>query len=384
MTRGADDTTPATQPRNEAFGGTATSADGKSGAGPHPWALPEVLRRKLVAASRVRPLWYWADLLLSAGLGWSSFFYAWACRDSPARWAVFATVSALAFLRAAYFIHELAHRTAKELPLFSIAWHTLVGVPVGLPALMMWPHREHHRPATYGTLADPEYAPVPSWDRRRLVGALLIYGVVPALLAVRWGITPWLSHAHPKMRRHAIAKVSTADIYHRYERPPVPADDQRAFYTQEWFCFLFVVVAMTATVMGHIPWGLHLHRYAVMALALVLNHSRLLVVHRYEGSYRPVPPREQTLDTWTMGPDSVLTELIAPLGSRFHALHHELPTVPYHDLGALHRMARAELPADHPYIRTEIPGFFAAWRWRWREAAHPRAEDPSEGAPVPT
>ena len=51
----------------------------------------------------------------------------------------------VAVLRAAYFIHELTHRSDRELPGFRLAWLWLVGIPIGVPSLMMWPHREHHR-----------------------------------------------------------------------------------------------------------------------------------------------------------------------------------------------------------------------------------------------
>ena len=50
----------------------------------------------------------------------------------------------------------------------------------------------------------------------------------------------------------------------------------------------------------------------------------------------------------------------APVGLRYHALHHYLPTVPYHSLGALHRRLLAELPANDPYRRTRRPGVVAA------------------------
>jgi fatty acid desaturase len=56
----------------------------------------------------------------------------------------------------------------------------------------------------------------------------------------------------------------------------------------------------------------------------------------------------------------LLSALAAPVGLRYHALHHHLPTVPYHSLGALHRRLLAELPADDPYRRTQRPGVIAA------------------------
>ena len=109
-----------------------------------------------------------------------------------------------------------------------------------------------------------------------------------------------------------------------------------------------------------------------MTLGLMLNHARLMVQHRYRADGKPMTSREQTLDAVTLGPDNSWTEVISPVGSRFHALHHEIPAVPYHDLPAAHRLAMAELPSDHPYRSTIETGFFSAWRRRWRAAPSSR------------
>jgi len=337
-------------------------ATGGAGGG---WLLAPETRRGLIARTRVRPAVYWADLLVTAGIGWAAFlaggFFPWVSIG----YAACTLLSALAFLRAAYFIHELAHRSEQELPGFSFGWHLLVGVPIGIPSLMLWPHREHHRPATYGTIEDAEYAPVPDWGRWRLLGAIGIYGIVPWLLAVRWGFTAPVSRLHPKLRAHAIGKISTADIWHAYTRPPVPEEDRARFERQELLCMLFVWAALAATVLGWIPWWIHIHRAVVMTLSLVINHARLLVIHGYATEGSPVSGRDQTLDSRTLGPTSWATEILVPLGSRFHALHHELPTVAYHELPRLHRELVAELPAEHAYLKTVRPGFWAAWAELW-------------------
>jgi len=49
-------------------------------------------------------------------------------------------------------------------------------------------------------------------------------------------------------------------------------------------------------------------------------------------------------------------------GLRYHGLHHLLPSLPYHGLGAVHRALLAELPADSPYRRAEAGGLVAALR----------------------
>jgi fatty acid desaturase len=320
--------------------------------------------------AKVRPGVYWADFLLSALMGWGTFALAFTLAPTTVGYWVVSLVSAVTFLRAAYFIHELSHRTARELPGFHAAWNLLVGIPILVPSFMMWPHREHHRPSTYGTVDDPEYAPVPAWTLPRIAGAVGIYALVPGMLAVRFAFAP-IGLLIPRARRHAISKVSTADIDHHYVRPPIPREDRRRFVLLEAGCFVFVWASIAATILGWIPLWLHGHRWLVMAIALMLNHARLLAIHRYEGDWSARPLDEQTLDTFTMGPQSLLTELVAPVGSRFHALHHELPSLPYHALPEAHRTLMEELPTGHPYRDTIIDGFVDGWK---RVIARARAE----------
>ena len=65
----------------------------------------------------------------------------------------------------------------------------------------------------------------------------------------------------------------------------------------------------------------------------------------------------------------VFTSLIAPVGLRYHALHHHLPSLPYHSLGAVHRALVAELPPDSPYHRTERDSVLEPVQKLWNEAA---------------
>ena len=77
---------------------------------------------------------------------------------------------------------------------------------------------------------------------------------------------------------------------------------------------------------------------------------------------------EQLLDSVNYPRRPWLTGLWAPVGLRFHALHHLFPSLPYHNLAAAHARLMAELPDDSPYRETSETSLWAALRRLWRLA----------------
>ena len=74
---------------------------------------------------KVRPAIYWADLLLSAGVGWISFAIASSQPlGSPAGIAAI-VVAIFALYRALAFTHEISHQRHR-IPYFEAAWNWLV------------------------------------------------------------------------------------------------------------------------------------------------------------------------------------------------------------------------------------------------------------------
>jgi fatty acid desaturase len=57
----------------------------------------------------------------------------------------------------------------------------------------------------------------------------------------------------------------------------------------------------------------------------------------------------QFLDSVNVPPPATLPALWAPVGLRYHAIHHLLPGLPYHALGEAHRRLSAALPVDSQY-----------------------------------
>jgi fatty acid desaturase len=88
----------------------------------------------------------------------------------------------------------------------------------------------------------------------------------------------------------------------------------------------------------------------------VLNQIRTLVAHLWENDGEPLSVTAQFLDSVNVPPPGLLPALWAPVGLRYHALHHLLPSVPYHALGEAHRRLSAELAPDSAYHNANYKG----------------------------
>jgi fatty acid desaturase len=318
------------------------------------------LRRRFANAFSPRPLLYWGDLFVSTGIGWGAF--AIAAETPPGAFLhLAATVIALcALLRAAIFIHEIAHLRDGSLPGFRLVWNLVVGFPFLLPSLMyVGSHNDHHRQPTFGTSHDPEYAPIARWSWRRILWFVVSIVFVPALLILRWGILGPLSFFIPPLRRWLIARASTLVINTDYRRPLPRGKQATRWIIQELavaLTFWGVVVSLSQ---GWLSLQWFVQWYVVAAGMLMVNQLRTLVAHRYDNDGSQLDATAQLMDSVTLAGWVFPTVLAAPVGLRFHALHHVLPTVPYHSLGAVHRLLLAELPPDSLYRLTQERGIGA-------------------------
>lgn len=321
---------------------------------------------------RPDPRIYYADLLTSAGISWACFFGGLHVGFRSPWIVALWLIGALAIMRSVYFIHELGHQSPRKLPGFAVAWHVVAGVWALVPGLMIDAHGLHHGHHSYGTDADPEYDRIARWGRLRLVWSVLMLVVVPPLLALRWGLLGPLSWLHPRLRRIVVERTSTLDTNPRFRRALPQGAKRRRFIAQEVLFAGFVWAFVALFVSGELPWLPLLWWWAMTALALMINQVRTLVAHAYEGDGRAMTDKEQLLDTLTLE-GGWLTELIAPLGDRFHALHHALPALPYHALGKVHRTLLAELAKDSAYRRTRTGGLGKALLRMWNRAGRSRS-----------
>ena len=328
---------------------------------------PAAMRRLVADLFRVRPLVYWADFLASAFIGWGAFTLAL----GTAGWgrAVWTVVAGLALYRAVVFTHELTHLRRGAVPGFLWTWNLLCGIPLMVPSFMYrGVHSAHHVKKLYGTAADGEYLPFAARHPLHMVGYLASNLVLPPLAAARFVILAPLSLVHPRLRRLVMQRASSLAIDAAYLRPLPTGAELRDARLQEAAACVFGAVVLGTVAADLWPAALLVQWYAVAVLILLANAVRTLAAHRYRNTGGPLPFVEQIRDSINVTGQPLLMTLIAPLGMRYHALHHLFPSLPYHALGAAHRRLMAALPADSWYRDCNRDSLFAALAELWRTA----------------
>ena len=94
----------------------------------------------------------------------------------------------------------------------------------------------------------------------------------------------------------------------------------------------------------------------ILSLTAVLNQLRTLVAHLWENEGEPMTVTAQFLDSVNVPPPGPLAEIWAPVGLRYHALHHLMPSMPYHALPEAHRRLHRELGDGSTYQGSNHPG----------------------------
>ena len=328
---------------------------------------PAAMRRLVADLFRVRPAIYWADFLASAAVGWGAFGLSLgAAGGARAAWTVLA---ALALYRAVIFTHELTHLKRGAVPGFLWTWNLLCGIPFMVPSFMYrGVHSAHHVKTLYGTDADGEYLPFAARHPVHIVVYLASHLVLPPLAALRFVVLAPLSLLHPRLRRLVMRRASSLAIDAAYVRDLPRGRELRDARLQEAGAFAFGAGVLGMVAAGPWPAVLLVQWYAVAVLILLVNAVRTLAAHRYRNTGGPLPFLEQIRDSINVTGQPLLMALVAPLGLRYHALHHLFPSLPYHGLGAAHRRLVAALPADSWYHDCNRDGLGQVLADLWRAA----------------
>jgi fatty acid desaturase len=297
-----------------------------------------------------RPWIYWVDFLASVACGYAAFYYFPAHAPWSFTAAVCVVVSPLALYRAVLFVHELVH-AAHTMPVFTTVWHLLCGIPLLTPKFVYEFHQDHHGARTYGTIADGEYvnyADQPTW--RIVLTPFSAFGGLP-LFTLRFLLLAPLSWIIPPLRPFVLTRASALAIDAEFHRK-LPDRVPRRWIVQEAACFIYCAVIAVLVATGYIPLVRVAEAYAVVTLLLFVNWMRVLVAHRYQSDSEPMTFTDQILDSVDHTGFPPLAELWAPLGLRYHAIHHFFPQLPYHALPEARRRLRAVISADAGFWRT--------------------------------
>lgn len=336
-------------------------------------ALPLVEYKKLLEDCFAPNPWiYWTDFLCTALIGWGAFIETERFPALSVPTLIFFFVSVFALYRGTLFIHELTHRERKDLPGFSIAWNLVFGIPTLFPSFMYrGVHIDHHKKNSYGTEEDGEYLPLgasPFWKTVFYVGQSFL---LPFLVVLRFGVMAPLSLLHPKARHFVMARNSSLAIRFDTARKIPTGVDLRNWYILETLCFFFVATMAALFAFGVLGVDTLVHIYLAMVAMFLINSIRTVVAHRYlNKTGKEVSFRDQLLDSVNIEGNAVIAELMAPVGLRYHALHHLFPTMPYHNLGIAHRRLRSQLPADSFYHAINEPSLWAALSTHWKNTHH--------------
>lgn len=327
--------------------------------------------RSLVADLAARRQWiYWLDLAACVTVGYTAFLLCPAGDLLSLPAAACIVVAAFAFYRAVLFVHELVH-AERDLRWFSVVWHAVCGIPLLVPKFTFEFHHEHHASRTYGTAEDGEYVAYGSEPRWRVILLPFTAAVGPLAFVFRFLVLGPLSWLIPAIRPAVLTRASSLMIDADFERPLPPAGTPRSWLIQEIACFAYTSAMLVLLILGaYSPMRL-LEAYLVVALALFVNWLRVLAAHRYEGTTERMTFPEQILDSIDHPSVPVLGALWAPVGLRFHAVHHFFPQLPYHQLGEARRRLEAAIPPDAGYWTTEDRSLASSLR---RLLAHPRKE----------
>jgi fatty acid desaturase len=309
-----------------------------------------------------KPVVYWTDFLGSALIGYAALIGA-IMLDTTGLAIASGLIAVLALYRAGSFIHEVTHIKHAAVPGFRFGYNAVIGIPLLVPSFMYEGiHSLHHARTRYGTVDDPEYLPLALMKPYTVPLFVLVASLAPVALLFRYGVLAPLSLVVPPLRAVVVARYSGLVINPEFRRKAAEGVLRRNWIVQETLASVWAMALIAGAWTGVVPLRSVLIMLGVTSGVLVLNQVRTLVAHLWENDGAVITTTAQFLDSVNVPPPSVLPALWAPVGLRYHAIHHLLPGLPYHALGEAHRRLSAVLLPDSHYHRANYGGLFGLVR----------------------
>ncbi|HEY7689215.1 MAG TPA: fatty acid desaturase [Dongiaceae bacterium] len=295
---------------------------------------------------------YFADFLLSAAVAYG----AAAIFLTAADWSLLQTgaglIATLSLFRAGAFLHEIVHMPKGRMTAFKAAWNLLYGIPLLSPSFMYENHSDHHARHHYGTAQDGEYQPFARGGGWRVLLYFAQVLVLPLFGVIRFLILSPLAWISPRIRRWVWRSASSYVSNLHYQREVPPNESHRWWVLGEIACFAWMLCIIALLARSQVFAAILLKLYLLSVGAIFWNWMRNLAAHLFLSDGEPMSREAQFRESVTITGTPWLHGLLCPVGLRFHAIHHLLPGLPYHNLPEAHRRFLRELPESAGYRET--------------------------------
>lgn len=261
--------------------------------------------------------------------------------------------------RSFLFIHENVHLPKKEFAPFVKIWDALVGSIFLLPTFMYESHMDHHIPKKYGTQKDPEYLALGGKSYGRLLWFMVEHMLLtPVVVFLRFVVGLPVRLLLPAVSKFLDDRMTALIINFTYVRTKKV---NRAKVIQMEASALGFTLLFAYLIAADIMDPIYLFKgIAIIIGALFINGIRTLVAHRYANDdLHILTEEEQLIDSLNYVGNPLIGLFMAPIGLRYHALHHLFPTLPYHNLDTAHKRIMAVIDDDDPYHKTLVTSFAA-------------------------